>query len=243
LRICWPFFLLTKFFPMARVKYGSLVTNIRGSIGGTTFQNNKYGFTAKNKGLPSSAGTTSQMQIRRNMLLVTNYWGQITEYQRSTWNAFAISHPQPIKSDSLIMLSGYALFLKYNLLMLSSGQGMQSEATDGVLPSPVIHPYVFYREGRLVCNPGGSPAIPTNWWLTSISPPMPFQLEYVRSPLRFLIILNQNEVLVDIHDYYLNLFGRLPASGATVWCKCVLTSGSIPQISSPSFFKVVVDSE
>ena len=67
---------------MARVKFGSLVTEISGSIGGSTFQRNSFGNTLRNKPNPIRSRTAAQLSIRQYMKQAHAGWTALTAAER-----------------------------------------------------------------------------------------------------------------------------------------------------------------
>lgn len=80
---------------MAVVKYGAIVTEIKGKVGGSVFQGGRSGGIIKNNGyrLVKSirGGDLKRLQggqiARTNFSIVTKSWASLTEVQRSNWDA------------------------------------------------------------------------------------------------------------------------------------------------------------
>jgi len=78
---------------MAVVKYGAIVTDIKGKIGGTVFQGGRSGGIIKNK--PNVGGKNSRLlesvqdEVRQqkmlNFSLITKSWGFLDDNQRNSW--------------------------------------------------------------------------------------------------------------------------------------------------------------
>lgn len=79
---------------MAIVKYGAIITSIKGKIGGTVFQTGRSGGVAKNlnrhvaqqKGGVGQAGDAYE-QAKTNFSVVTKSWSKATDVNRSSWSA------------------------------------------------------------------------------------------------------------------------------------------------------------
>ena len=75
---------------MAKVKYGAFITEIKGHVGGTTFQASRGGFTIKNKGrkVVVRGWDTSQATNQRklNFSAIAKMWSTLTDAQRLGWN-------------------------------------------------------------------------------------------------------------------------------------------------------------
>ena len=106
---------------MARIIYTGLVESIRGSIGGTTFQRNAYGYTVKRK--PNMINPNSALQNARKLIFsrVTRAWRDLTQAKRDEYDSWASTYPQYSKYNPESQLSGYAVFVKYNCLRLLTG--------------------------------------------------------------------------------------------------------------------------
>lgn len=106
---------------MARITYSGLIDQINGSIGGTTFQRNRYGFTIKRKPAGRKSGTQSQLIRRLAMYTVQQSWIGLSSANRANWNTYAATFPTPTRLNPNVFLNGVNLFEKYNLLSLASG--------------------------------------------------------------------------------------------------------------------------
>jgi hypothetical protein len=107
---------------MARCTYGSIVTEINGSIGGTTFQKNNYGFTVKNKPNMVRPNSSDQQLIKQRISSVTQTWNQLTSSDHTVWETYANAYPQYSRHNSNAMLGGHAVYLKRQL-MIPTGSG------------------------------------------------------------------------------------------------------------------------
>lgn len=98
---------------MARLKFGALVSQMSGSIGGSTLQRSSFGHSIRSKPLPIHSRKPLQL-IRRNwMSEIQSAWTNLSELQRNLWRQFVAYSGQKINNDSAVLISGYNLFLKY----------------------------------------------------------------------------------------------------------------------------------
>jgi hypothetical protein len=75
---------------MAIVQTSGLISDIRGSVGGSTFQRSASGLTMRTKPVPVGRGSNAQ-QGQRNIIAQLNFlWGSMTVAQRQQWSSFAI---------------------------------------------------------------------------------------------------------------------------------------------------------
>lgn len=106
---------------MARIKLGALITEMSGSIGGFSVQKNHYGTSLKVKNNPIRSISQSQSMRRGEISSLIPLWQNLTEAQRLQWNNYTSYNRQTAKNNSDSLLSGYNLFLKYNVLRLYAG--------------------------------------------------------------------------------------------------------------------------
>lgn len=97
---------------MAVVKLGMLVSEIRGSIGGTTFRKNGTSLIMQNK----QAGISKNKQLKNSKLLeITNFirfWTTLNPVAQSNWFDLAQSYQVLDKFGNLKYLKSREMFLK-----------------------------------------------------------------------------------------------------------------------------------
>lgn len=103
---------------MARIKLGSIVTDLSGSAGGGTIQNSRHGHILRNKPTPCNPTSIKQLSIRSKIKTLQRAWINLSNVQRQEWNEFPEWANQTIKNSSEILLNGHDLFLKYQMFLL-----------------------------------------------------------------------------------------------------------------------------
>jgi hypothetical protein len=108
---------------MARVTYGAIITDLAGSIGGITFQQNASGSIARLK--PSIPVNPSLQQSTRQVYLtqLVALWGRLSQANKDAWNSLAAAHRKINDWGREVRVSGYQWFISYNLNALSQGEG------------------------------------------------------------------------------------------------------------------------
>lgn len=103
---------------MARIIYSALIESIRGSIGGTTFQRNAYGYTIKKK--PTMVNPNTQPQTREKLKFnqVQQAWLLMSDSDRQQWNTWAEQWPVPARLNPNANLSGMAQFTRRHMATL-----------------------------------------------------------------------------------------------------------------------------
>ena len=100
---------------MARVTYGSGITEYNGSIGGITYQKNASGNIAKLRSNPTVNPTPLQATYQTRVSLLVAYWKVLTSVQQASWNALAAAHDHTNPWGDVKTISGYQWFLSCNL--------------------------------------------------------------------------------------------------------------------------------
>lgn len=117
------YFILPIFAPiMARVKFGGLVTDLRGSVGGSTFSRNSYGSYLRNKGNPVDPNTTPQAVIKSRFATLSSAWRDLDQADRDTFIEQAPNYTRINAFGDNVPLTGQSLYMRANLNMLASGQ-------------------------------------------------------------------------------------------------------------------------
>lgn len=97
---------------MALIK-GTMLSDIRGSINGSTYARNRYGAYARNRTVPVNPNSSSQVDIRAALTGGTENWRNLTGAQRLSWKLYADGTPQTNKLGDVIYLSGQAMYVKH----------------------------------------------------------------------------------------------------------------------------------
>lgn len=99
---------------MARIIYTALVQQIAGTMGGTTFQRNAYGYTIKNK--PNMVRPNRALQNTRKITFqgIVQFWRGMSDTVRGEWITYAATYPIPSRLNPDSDLNGFNYFVRYN---------------------------------------------------------------------------------------------------------------------------------
>lgn len=145
---------------MANILLGGGITDMRGSIGGTTFSRSAAGNYARARMKPVNPRSALQNLRRANLAHLANHWSQhLTPEERADWRAYAEGTTWSNRLGQSIDISGLAAFVRLNTLLLIGGEGLRTAA-----PLAMGHaggvPFTFAAEsptGPIKVNcPGGS---------------------------------------------------------------------------------------
>lgn len=98
-----------------KVKWGSIIVNGTGTLGGHVYSRNHYGPFARTKVNPANPSTIYQQGIRTIFLNVQQSWRTLTTSEQNAWSAASIDYPKTNSFGSVYYLSGYNLFISLNL--------------------------------------------------------------------------------------------------------------------------------
>ena len=106
---------------MALIKLGALVSNISGSIGGTTFARNRGGAYIRNRTVPLNPQSPRQTLVRQVFGQLSNVWSTIlTATQRTAWELYASNVPLTNALGEDRNVSGINMFSRGNALLLDT---------------------------------------------------------------------------------------------------------------------------
>jgi len=123
---------------MAVLKFGSIVTEGSGSLGGQTIQNSFGGSQLRTKPIPHGNPSASQILIRSINQRLQRGWQALTTAQQKVWNDWPVNHGIFNKSGDPHPLSGHSLWMKYNFSWLAAGGTFLPDPS--YWPSPILGP-------------------------------------------------------------------------------------------------------
>lgn len=97
---------------MAVIKFGAIVTDARGKLGGHVFGKNQHGNSLGTKAV--KAVNLTQWQARRgnNMNIIIKAWNNLSEANKNQWRATALEFPYTNKFGDKKTMNGYNFFVK-----------------------------------------------------------------------------------------------------------------------------------
>lgn len=124
---------------MAIIKFGLAVSDIRGSVAGTTFSSGTYGAYARRKAVPTNTNTTAQGDRRSTFAGLSASWRGLTDAQRETWITQAPAYTRVNAFGDNVPLTGQALYMRCNLYLIAIGVTPIVEAIPPVsVDAPVL---------------------------------------------------------------------------------------------------------
>jgi len=216
---------------MARIIYSALVDSIRGSIQGTTFQRNAYGYTVKGKPNMVNPNTPRQNRRKRTFSNASQFWRTLSDSDREAWDAYANTFPIPSRKNPDAYLSGLAAFTRWHAVM---GQRNSTVLNDpaGAQGTAVLDQVELILSGGdlFVSAPNDITEGP---WLVFIYLSRPLQptQAFVKSWQRYVVSFDSESASdVLITSLYIAIFGSLPSLGALVGVQVVFLNTTNGQV-------------
>jgi hypothetical protein len=198
---------------MARIKYSGLIDEINGSIGGTTFQRNRYGFTIKRKPAGRKSGSLSQLARRNALYGVQQAWIGLIDSERAAWNTYASTFPAATRLNPNVFLNGVNLFERYHLLrslfdstILANPSGVQQTLSFGTFITEIQAPNFNVTSNVTISG--------ASWaYLLFLSRPLRATTQLSKSKTRFITAQSVGASFSgDVDGPYIALFGSIPVA-------------------------------
>lgn len=141
---------------MARIVYAPLVSEITGSIGGLTFQNNPSGHIVRLRPHISRSSTAKQTTAHAKLGNLLFQWQSLTGAERSLWNVFAKVWPKENKFGQDKTLTGLNWFTSLNWWRLQLDQPILTVPPAHTLPSAAPAFDIFVSSTQLQLNITGA---------------------------------------------------------------------------------------
>lgn len=112
---------------MALLKFGSIVTEGSGSLGGHTIQHSKGGMQLRTKPIPRGTPSQAQTLIRSYNPVLQAGWRDLTTEQQKIWNDWPVSHGIFNAKGDKHTLSGHSLWMKYQYAYIIEDFAFQTD--------------------------------------------------------------------------------------------------------------------
>lgn len=230
---------------MASVRYGAFITEMRGSVGGSTFKGSKYGpvCQTKEEAIASSAKLTKAdagrlFQPTKIIAEVSGLWRLLTDAQRAAWNAAAPNWPALNRFGDTYTPSGFQVFMKLNA-QLANLTGV----TLGDPPLPVsigvLAATTFDIPDDVNMNIDYTGGVPAGFQLrVEATQSMNASVEAKNSFFKIVAQIPNGVVFPqNLADGYVPIYGAW-ISGATIWFRICLISITTGQKGLYQYYKI-----
>lgn len=230
-----------------------LVTQISGSVGGTTYSHTGSGLYMRARSIPVNPNTGNQLQVRSALTALVMAWlDTLTPAQRAAWNLYATNTPYTNALGDTFTISGQNAYIGSNTARLQAVSKLASSLTR-VDSAPVV----FDRGDFTTPVPVYSATTGLNVAFTDTDAwtgednaallifqgqPKNMSRNYFKGPYRLVGVAPGDSGSpitspITFTAAWLAIFGYPPATGQAVWTKFVVVRAdgraSSPRIVGP----------
>ncbi len=210
-----------------KLKFGAIVTDGRGKIGGHVASKNRSGAYLRTKVTPSNPNTVAQAQARGILASLSQAWGQLTDSQRKGWNEAVKEWGTTDIFGDIKNPSGINLFVKLNANLSSIGHPFLSDVpAKGEVPQTIIVSATLNRATGVLEIYFNSNSADGCQALVRATPTLSAGVSFVKSQLRVIGYSVVSTGFVVLSGNYGAKFGT-PSVGANIYVSVqfVLLSG------------------
>lgn len=201
---------------MAKIKFGMMMTDASGKLGGQVFAKNRGGSYVRTKATPLNPQTSSQMTIRGIFASISSAWSSLAESSRLSFNNFVADYARTDIFGDLRNPSGKALFQRLNQNLVLTNQ---PQITVCVAPEVVPFANLDTVNGNvgdtklIVSAIGNTTGSKIMIWAT---PSLSQGKSFVKNDLRLIDVIDGADTLYsNIWAAYSDKFGA-PTAGANI---------------------------
>ena len=133
---------------MALIKFGLVVVDARGKLGGHVFTKSRKGATIRTKVTPANPQTAAQAIARQRLGSLSSQWNALSEEKRAGWNSATKNFLKTNIFGDVKEPAGRDLFVKLNANLQLVGQPVITDA-----PSPEEIPSFSLSSTEFDLNP------------------------------------------------------------------------------------------
>jgi hypothetical protein len=229
---------------MALLTLGSVVTDIRKSIGGTTYSRNKGGAYARARVAPINRNTPAQSQVRANFASNAKLWsGTFTAAERTAWAAFAAANPLVNILGASIIVSGLAMAQKLNQVLAQIDQPVITTPPPDLSVPALAAPLSITTDsttGAIIINTNDQSLVAGANFYVFATPALAAGKTPSTSDYRFVQNTAPTAVAasVDISDKWAALFGSFSA-GASIGIACGTVNTETGAVTKAVIFNAI----
>lgn len=228
---------------MAKIKFGMMMTDARGKLGGQVFSKNRAGAYVRTKVTPVNPRTTHQQANRSLFGAISSAWRVLSDPERASWSESVEQWQTTDIFGDIKNPSGKTLFQRLNQGLLANITG---SSVMSVCPAPVEIPIVSDISSELTIDDLGNTwsvmwsheivgTIDASNYVVQLraTPPMSPGRTYHKNLLRLVAVNELEDDTFNILASYEERFGRLPRANEKVYIEVRVVSILTGQIGVP----------
>lgn len=217
---------------MAKIKFGMMMTDARGKLGGQVFSKNRGGAYVRTKVTPSNPQTLAQSIVRSNLGTISQAWNAISAQQIADWNSAVENWKSTDIFGDIKIPSGKNLFTKLNVNLLNTLQPIVLDVPEKTAVSVSPDIIVNYDATTPAWTFPNLPPLTTGQYQIEATPAVPNGVSYVKNRFRVVAVANTPALAAsEMLTGYAAKFGA-PALGDKIFVR-VRTIAETGQASLP----------
>ena len=219
-----------------KMKFGALVVDGRGKIGGHVASKNRGGAYLRTKVTPVNGQTVAQNSIRNRFTTLSQAWRGLSQANRDAWNAAVSDYSRTDIFGDLHNPTGFNLYQRLNNNLVTIGQAASATPPLPEAVGEVTVLVLAIAEGAATMTFTMGAAVPA---LTDVkvfaTAPMSAGKSFVKSEYRLISILPPAEATpYDVKADYLAKYGGIGVAGQKIFVKLVAVNETTGQEGTPS---------
>lgn len=195
---------------MAKIKFGMMMTDARGKLGGQVFSKNRGGAYIRTKVTPSNPQTQAQAQVRSNLATLSTGWNGLTAPQIAQWNASVDDWSSTDVFGDIKKPTGKNLYVKLNVNLLNSGQDTIAVPPAKIELPTLVDIAVDVTTATNTLEIGGLPPLFDCVYQIEACAPVPRGVNFVKNKFRVISYETvSTAAAVDVSTAYINKFGSV----------------------------------
>lgn len=206
---------------MASVKFGLIVTDLKGKVGGMTFQGGNKSKVLRSNSNTKNRKSTSLSNSNNKLVQITSQWKELSDANKILWQSAASLWPFVDKYGDTYYGSGFQCYTAYNRNLLTIGSSPVA-SPNVVSASLNVGPFSF--SSHSVASVRIVPTlvlIPSQYWLVYASPALSSGRNDNNAPTKLIAALDMRGVAsFNANTYYPSVFGNFIQRSKVVFKIC-----------------------
>jgi len=226
-----------------KMKWGALVVDGRGKIGGHVASKNRAGAYLRTKVTPVNPQSSDQLTVRNRFTTYSQLWRGLTQAQRDAWNAAVADFARTDIFGDLKNPTGFNLYQRLNNnLVLASETAITSPPTPeavGIVVASSLTAISGTPSLSLVLT--GNVPLLTGAKIFA-TPAMSPGKSFVKSEYRLIDVLAAEATTpVDLYAAYLAKFGAITEADSKIFVKVEPINRTTGQVGTPSQVSDIIE--
>lgn len=195
---------------MAKIKFGMMMTDARGKLGGQVFSKNRSGAYIRTKVTPVNPQTASQSRVRSMLALLSSNWNTLTAENRNSWNSAVEAWQTTDIFGDIKKPSGKNLFVKLNINLTNSQQSPVLVAPEKIALPTLSHASASFTVATDTLVVGNLPQSAIGNYVIEATPPLNAGVSFAKNRFRQIGAFPlASGMQIDVTSAYVAKFGAL----------------------------------